>query len=332
MNHPSPIALCLLLLSSAAFADSESLLRDGGALAALQFTGNGTDTDTPKVYIVQLRSPSAAEFVASEARGVSGKVSAPRSFDKNSAMVQGYTQKLADEQQRVLGKAGPGAQQIYSYRYSLNGFAARMTAAQAIKVEHMPEVLRVWEDEIRPLTTNFSADFLDLFDSETGLRGVAGLDGDGVVIGVIDSGIAPEHPALADTRSAPMPRLCESSWAQNSLLGKWLCRRFERLPDITLFEPPENWNGVCQAGPEFPEDACNNKMIGARYFFDGAADAGPIDDDEIFSARDVDGHGTHTATTAAGNRCVDLRYGTGTRRGHGAESADCRLQGLLAAA
>ncbi|MEX0708875.1 MAG: S8 family serine peptidase [Woeseia sp.] len=309
MKHPYSIALCLLL-SVAAFADSESLLRDGGALAALQFTGNGTDTDVPKVYIVQLRSPSAAEYVTSGVRGVSGKVSAPRSFDKNSALVQGYTQKLADEQQRVLAKAGPGAQQIYSYRYSLNGFAARMTAAEAIKVEHMPEVLRVWEDEIRPLTTNFSAEFLDLFDSENGLRGVAGLDGDGIVIGVIDSGIAPEHPALADTRSAPMPRLCESTWAQNSLLGKWLCRRFERMADITLFEPPENWNGVCQAGPEFPADACNNKMIGARYFFDGAADAGPIDDGEIFSALDVDGHGTHTATTAAGNRVDASIFGT----------------------
>ena len=41
-----------------------------------------------------------------------------------------------------------------------------MTAEQANKVEHMEEVLRIWEDEVRPLATNYSASFLDLFDAD----------------------------------------------------------------------------------------------------------------------------------------------------------------------
>jgi len=217
---------------------------------------------------------------------------------------------LEAEQTKVIRGAGPNIEPIYSYRYTLNGFAARMTAAEANKVEHMPEVLRIWEDEVRPLTTNFSADFLGLFDPTVGLRGEAQLDGDGIVIGVIDSGVAPQHPALQDTREADRPSLCESTWSEASLLGRWLCGRYDKMEDVAIFDPPENWNGACETGPEFAETDCNNKLIGARFFVDGAQATGPIDIGEIFSPRDVDGHGTHTATTAAGNRVKASIFGT----------------------
>ncbi|KAK6158066.1 hypothetical protein DH2020_005380 [Rehmannia glutinosa] len=49
--------------------------------------------------------------------------------------------------------------------------------------------------------------------------------------------------------------------------------------------PPARWKGKC----EFNKKACNNKLIGARDFLD---DGAPFD---------RDGHGTHTASTAAGN-------------------------------
>jgi subtilisin family serine protease len=301
-------ALCGLMLTAGSAVAGDSDIREGLPPAAFEFIDD--DPVTSKVYIVQLREPAAASAFAMQHAAVSGKISAPQAFDKNSNFVRSYTQKLANEQQAVLAKAGPGTEQIYSYRYSLNGFAARMSPAQAQRLGSLPEVAEVWEDEIRPLTTNHSAEFLGLFDNEAGLRGKPGLDGDGIVIGVIDSGIAPEHPALRDTREAPQPKLCSSTWGKTSLLGRWLCRRFRRLPDIVFFNPPEDWNGSCQAGPEFEASLCNNKLIGARYFFDGAQNSGPIDDGEIFSARDVDGHGTHTATTAAGNRVDASIFGS----------------------
>ncbi len=297
---------CLLTASNA--AGSNNKLREGPPPSAFEFADE--DATSSKVYIVQLAEPAAASLYARPPVAVSGKLSTPQSFDKNNSAVRSYTQKLASAQQAVLAKAGPGTEHIYSYRYSLNGFAARMNPAQASKLRSLPEVTHVWEDEIRPLTTNYSAEFLGLFNSETGLRGKPGLDGDGIVIGVIDSGIAPEHPALQDTREAPRPRVCKSTWGESSLLGRWLCRRFRRMDDVVYFEPPEDWNGICQAGPQFEDTLCNNKLIGARYFSDGAQNAGPIDDGEIFSARDVDGHGTHTATTAAGNRVDASIFGS----------------------
>ncbi|XP_026411813.1 subtilisin-like protease SBT4.13 [Papaver somniferum] len=50
--------------------------------------------------------------------------------------------------------------------------------------------------------------------------------------------------------------------------------------------PPKKWKGVCDGGHNF---TCNNKLIGARYY------------EGLGSARDTKGHGTHTASTAAGN-------------------------------
>ena len=171
------------------------------------------DTEDPaatKVYIVQLSSPSAAERHATATKRALGPVaSAPRArFDRESPAVQSYVAQIEYEQERIIARTGPGVEKVYSYRYGLNGFAARMTPAQAQRLENLPEVLKVWEDEVRPLATQYSPSFLGLFDSENGLRSVEGLDGDGVVIGVIDSGITPEHPQLRDTRDADMPRAC----------------------------------------------------------------------------------------------------------------------------
>ncbi len=291
--------LCgLLLISFSSLAQNESALRSAGNVRL----AGAEDPATSKVFIVQLRSASAAEHYASSPK-------APR-FDKNSAAVQAYAAQISLEQDRVFAAAGPGARKIYSYKYGLNGFAAHMSIAQAQKLESLPQVLNVWEDEIRPLATRHSATFLGLFDQNSGLRSKHGLDGDGLVIAVIDSGITPGHPALLDTREADKPRLCSGSWAETSLLGRWLCRRFDQAPGIEAFEALEDWAGECEVGEEFAASDCNNKVIGARWFVDGADNSGSIDDGEFRSPRDADGHGTHTATIAAGNRVSASIFGT----------------------
>ncbi len=311
MTQVRLIILSCLLLAATAWTDHESRLRESGNASGIRLAGTADSGAGSKVYIVQLRTPSAAKQFASFDTAFARRASdtAPASFDKFNSAVQSYTAELSALQDKVLAQAGPDIEQIYSYRYTLNGFAARMTEAQAHKVEHFDEVLTVWEDEIRPLATNFSPQFLGLFEPTVGLRGTPGLDGDGIIVAVIDSGITPEHPALKDTREADRPSFCRSSFA-DTLLGLWLCKVYKRQEDKLLYDPPENWNGICQSGVRFEDTACNNKMIGARYFIDGAQTTGPIDSGEIISARDTDGHGTHTATTVAGNRVNASIFGT----------------------
>ncbi len=305
-------APCLLLMAVATgVMANESNLSEMPSAAPVQVAIPDA-ADESKVYIVQLRSPAA---VQQHARTMARTVKPAKGdrrlrFDKFSASVQNEVSKIVAEQETVLAKAGPGVQPIYSYRYSFNGFAARMTPSQADKLDNLPEVVGVWEDEIRPLATNYSAEFLDLFVPGEGLRVAPGLDGDGIVIGFIDSGVAPGHPALLDTRPADRPRACRGSWAENTLLGRWLCTPYRRQEDVVEFDEPEDWNGICQAGDRFEDTDCNNKVIGARWFVDGAQNSGLIDAGEIYSPRDVDGHGTHTATTAAGNRVTASIFGT----------------------
>ncbi len=310
-NH-ALLLFCLFLTTTNAGAQSEPAIKGADNL---HLTG-AEDPATSKVYIVQLRSPSAAEHHATLVKqapastATSSGNNAPPRFEKNNSAIVAYTAKLAEEQQRVLRKSGPDTRKIYSYKYSMNGFAARMSVAQAQKLRGLEEVLNVWEDEVRPLATRQSASFLGLFDNVGGLRSEHALDGDGIIIGVIDSGIAPEHPALRDTREANRPRLCRSSWAESTLLGQWLCRRYDKRSDVLEFEPAENWSGVCESGERFEATDCNNKLIGARWFVAGADDTGFIDDNEFRSPRDADGHGTHTATTAAGRRSSASIFGT----------------------
>ncbi|CAI0443435.1 unnamed protein product [Linum tenue] len=66
--------------------------------------------------------------------------------------------------------------------------------------------------------------------------------------------------------------------------------------------PPQKWKGTCQSSSNF---TCNNKIIGARFYHAG-------------SPRDTEGHGTHTASTAAGNIVTHaslLGLAAGTARG-----------------
>lgn len=293
--------------------------QDGSRITVLDSTfgldlpGVGADAAVRKTYIVQLREPSAIErhvaLAGSRAAGVGVALRSLPRFDRESAAVADYTRRLVAAQDRALARVGGNVQKVYSYRYSLNGFAARLTEMQAEKMRHLPEVLRVWEDEVRPLATNFSAEFLDLFDNDRGLRGPRDLDGEDVVIAVIDSGIVPAHPALDDSR-ATGPRVCQNAWAEATFLGLWLCRKYRDAERTLLYEPLADWTGECVEGDGWTEDDCNNKVIGARWFSDGAQASGPIDDGEFFSPRDVDGHGTHTATTAAGNRTNATAFGT----------------------
>jgi subtilisin family serine protease len=229
------------------------------------------------VYIVVM----AADPVIAYEGGVEGlqptKPGRGGKINPNSAHVTKYEKFLEKEHNKALEAVGASpSEKIYDYTIALNGFAAPLTAAQAEKMAKQPGVALVQPDEMRYKTTDNSPTFLGL--TAPGGAWLKGYNGEGVVVGVIDSGIWPEHPSFADDGSyAPLPG-------------------YEGLP--------------CEFGntAHNPDDApftCNNKLLGARQMLSTYRMLIGADPDEFDSARDDDGHGTHTASTAAGNAGVE---------------------------
>ncbi|PIA27816.1 hypothetical protein AQUCO_07500026v1 [Aquilegia coerulea] len=110
---------------------------------------------------------------------------------------------------------------------------------------------------------------------------------------------------------------------------------------------PSRWKGVCMAGHDFQASKCNRKLIGARYYNasgddDDMANKKPNDEDQ--TARDIVGHGTHTASTAGGSSVPGASYyglAEGTAKGGSpgsriavyrvCMSSGCRGSAILAA-
>lgn len=206
---------------------------------------------------------------------------AKNNYNPDSPSIVAYTETLRNKQAALAAEIG-SLKILHKYAHTFNGFSARMTAKQADQLRNHPDVAGVWEDEVFvPQTANTPA-FLGL--TGPGGQHTLGIKGEGVIVGVLDSGIIPEHPSYADDGSYSDP--------------------------VTEL----GWNGACEIGEEAGagengEDTfqCNNKLIGAKFFnagFDPNGDRIRYDLGEFRSPRDADGHGSHTSSTAAGNEGV----------------------------
>lgn len=233
-------------------------------------------------YIVQL----ADQPVVAYAGGVKGyaatKPAKGQKINPNDPRVYSYMLYLATRQDALLARVG--GKKLYNYGYAFSGFAAELTPAQAEKLAKTPTVLAVTKDEIRRLDTSSTPAFL-------GLSGSGGFwdtkaKGENVVIGIVDSGVWPEHPSFTDRTGS------------NGNASKDGKLSYRQIP---------GWYGKCVPGESFDASNCNQKLIGAQYFnagFGGNAAIKAAFPYEFNSPRDADGHGSHTASTAGGNANV----------------------------
>nr|XP_027124122.1 subtilisin-like protease SBT1.5 [Coffea arabica] len=158
---------------------------------------------------------------------------------------------------------------LHTYSTVFHGFSAQLTVSQAHALHSFPGILAVIPEQVRQLHTTRSPQFLGLKTSDSaGLLKESDFGSD-LVIAVIDTGIWPERKSFDDRDLGPVP---------------------------------PKWKGACVPGRDFLATSCNRKLIGARYFSNGyEATNGKMNETTKYrSPRDSDGHGTHTASIAAG--------------------------------
>ncbi|CAJ1940517.1 unnamed protein product [Sphenostylis stenocarpa] len=175
---------------------------------------------------------------------------------------------------------------LYGYTAAYNGFAATLDPQQAQALRTSHDVLAIYEDTIYKLHTTRTPEFLGLQAHSAFWQDLHQASHD-VVIGILDTGVWPESQSFDDSQ---MPKI------------------------------PTRWRGSCESAPDFDPSLCNNKLIGARSFSKGyrMASSNARKPRDLASPRDVDGHGTHTASTASGSAVANatlLGYATGTARG-----------------
>ncbi|KAJ1700755.1 hypothetical protein LUZ63_000534 [Rhynchospora breviuscula] len=124
---------------------------------------------------------------------------------------------------------------VYSYNKVVNGFAAKLSDDEVQAMEKHPLFIRaIPADKPYKLTTTHSPDFLHLRGSN-GLWKKTKNMGEGIIVGILDTGVTPGHPSFHDTGMPP---------------------------------PPKKWKGHC----DFNKTVCNNKLIGAKSFLKAGAE------------------------------------------------------------
>jgi subtilisin family serine protease len=199
-----------------------------------------------------------------------------KKINPNSAHVRKYEKFLEENHNDSLEAANVSTNaKVHDFAFALNGYSAILTEDQVETIKLQKDVVLVLEDQMRYPQTDSSPEFLGL--TAPGGAYAKGYNGEGVVVGIIDTGIWPEHPSFADDGSyGPSP------------VGPVPCEF-----------------GNTAHNPDDAPFTCNNKLLGARQMLATYRALIGADPDEFDSARDDNGHGTHTASTAAGNAGVE---------------------------
>lgn len=228
-------------------------------------------------YIIQLADAPLASYRG----GINGlAATSPQATGarklSNTAATAAYLNYLTDTQTSFMAAMEQTLERPvtvkYTYQHAFNGMAVEISAAEAKLVGTMPGVLMVSRETMEHVLTDAGPTWIGapgIWDG-TATGGLPGTKGEDVVVAVLDTGINSMHPSFADVGG--------DGYDHTNPLGVG------------------NYLGVCDSGnPDYdPEFHCNDKLIGVHDFIDGTGN-------DPNSPEDGDGHGSHTASTVAGN-------------------------------
>lgn len=225
---------------------------------------------TESIYIVQLADPAVAAYRG----GITGfsatnpKVTGEKRLDVNSKRSKAYENLLKGRQAAFTKKCasalGRSVEPKFVYRHAFNGMALALRPEEAARLRTLEGVVRVEREKLEVPMTDVGPSHINAPAIWNNVRSRAS-EGEGVVVAVLDTGINHDHPSFADIGG--------DGYNHTNPLGSG-----NYIP-----------GSYCASNPSF----CNDKLIGAWSFVQGPTDP--------TSPEDSDGHGSHTAGTAAGN-------------------------------
>ena len=262
----------------------------------------GPPAATPSRYIVALAGKPIATY-GGDVKGLGAtRPSKGERVDVTSNRAQRYRDYL--KSQHANAAARVGAKPLKHYAVSLNGFATTLTPDQVRTLEAAPGVLSVTKDRPRRLTDDKKpVDFLKLTGSHGAWSALGGKKsaGRGVVVGIVDSGYWPESKSFSGEALGT---------AQPTSSDPFRPYRSGKNTIVMQKADGQEFKGVCEAGDSFTGNECNTKVIGARSFSSTyKSQTPPGQRTDFLSPRDGNGHGTHVASTAAGNAGIAASIG-----------------------
>ncbi|MCF6225230.1 MAG: S8 family serine peptidase [Xanthomonadales bacterium] len=225
-------------------------------------------------YIIEFNNPPLASYSG----GTSGIPATDRlpdgRLDVQSPDAVAYVSLLEQRQNQFINEVqtilGQVPQVTFRYQHALNGIVMKLDKKDISRLSNMPNIKKIHPVVDQPLLTDIGPSLIGAPSVWDGNTNNLATRGEGIIIGVLDSGINSDHASFAATDA--------TGYAHINPLGSG------------------NYLGYCATNAGF----CNDKLIGAYDFvFDMVSGVAGITEEE--SPEDNDGHGSHTASTAGGN-------------------------------
>jgi hypothetical protein len=231
--------------------------------------------------VIKLDYDAVASYAGGRAglAATSPRVTGKKLTGKSSAEVEygAFIKKQEAAAVRAISAKVPTAEFGQGLRLVYGGIAASLPARSVKEVLKIEGVVAVQSDSLRQLLTDASSNFIGATPLQNALGGRPNA-GAGTIFGSLDSGAWPEHPSFADQGNlgAPPPK-------------------GDGTPRTCNFGD----NPLTTATDVF---VCNHKLIGGRPFLATYLSNPDRAAGELYhTARDSSGHGSHTASTSAGN-------------------------------